>query len=158
MREPGLSFARLLSSRVRLPAYAFMRTLGQENGSCQTQIFTAVYLFFPLTQIQPLPNSQGKPCAQGVCWVQPCRACHGASGFRVYTPIGNLARRNAWLRFRLSRCLGVHCSAEECSTVVTVVLSHRDALRLTGMLGFPQGLPSGRKRSALLAQKCWGFG
>src|SRR5450759_609111 len=65
MREPGLSFARLLSSRVRLPAYAFMRTLGQENGSCQTQIFTAVYLFFPLTQIQPLPNSQGKPCAQG---------------------------------------------------------------------------------------------
>ena len=69
MREPGLSFARLLSSRVRLPAYAFMRTLGQENGSCQTQIFTAVYLFFPLTQIQPLPHSQGKPCAQGVCWV-----------------------------------------------------------------------------------------
>jgi hypothetical protein len=46
MREPGLSFARLLSSRVRLPAYAFMRTLGQENGSCQTQILTAVYLFF----------------------------------------------------------------------------------------------------------------
>jgi hypothetical protein len=42
---------------------------------------------FPLTQIQPLPNSQGKPCAQGVCWVQPCRACHGPPALGCIAPI-----------------------------------------------------------------------
>src|ERR1017187_8520389 len=48
---PGPNFVLLLSSRT------VMRTLGQEQGSCQIQIFSVVYLFFPV-QDASLPDHE----------------------------------------------------------------------------------------------------
>jgi hypothetical protein len=63
------------------------------------------------------------------------RARQGWYGFDGCTPTSEVWQGNLWLdsgkTWLLSRRLGVQFSLERCSTVVTVVLSHRAALRLT---------------------------